>query len=305
MATTGRSGGRTLITGWFSFPDGEATAGDVLALNRVRAVFEDRDLPYDVAWSPGFAPGELALEEAVPEAYTRLVFVCGPLHGPRVAALHRRFAHCRRVAVGTSVIDPHDPAVTGFHRLLPRDGTPAPPRQDLSLRAPGGAAVPVVGVILTDGQHEYGGRRLHAETARTVTSWLAAQPCAPVPLETRLDRTDGRLCGTPEQLLSVLERLDAVVTDRLHGLVLALRCGVPPLAVDPVRGGAKVTAQARACGWPALLPGERLDPAALDHWLDWCLTRGRAALRRAPAPAPDSGDQAPLLPSALDAGPGG
>ncbi|MFB4194142.1 polysaccharide pyruvyl transferase family protein [Streptomyces carpaticus] len=302
MATTGRGGGRTLITGWFSFPDGEATAGDVLALNRVRAVFEDRDLPYDVAWSPGFAPGELALEQAVPEAYERLVFVCGPLHGPQVAALHRTFAHCRRVAVGTSVIDPHDPAVTGFHRLLPRDGTTAPPRQDLSLRAPRGPAVPVVGVILTEGQHEYGGRRLHAEAARTVISWLAAGSCAPVPLETRLDRTDGRLCGTPEQLLSVLERLDAVVTDRLHGLVLALRCRVPPLAIDPVRGGAKVTAQARACGWPALIPAERLDAPALDHWLDWCLTRGRAALRR--APEPDSGDQAPLLPAALAGGPG-
>ena len=85
----------------------------------------------------------------------------------------------------------------------------------------------------------------------------------------------------PGQLLSALERLDAVVTDRLHGLVLSLRVGVPPIAVDPVAGGAKVTAQARACDWPALLSAERLDGASLDHWLAWALGPGRReALRR-------------------------
>ncbi len=45
---------RILLTGWFSFPDGEATAGDVPALDRVREVADRSGLPYDVAWSPGF-----------------------------------------------------------------------------------------------------------------------------------------------------------------------------------------------------------------------------------------------------------
>ncbi|WP_371237484.1 hypothetical protein [Streptomyces pimonensis] len=54
-------------------------------------------------------------------------------------------------------------------------------------------------------------------------------------------------------------RLDPVVTDRPHGLVLVLRVGTPVLAIDPVAVGAKVTAQAHACGWSALLTAERLD----------------------------------------------
>jgi polysaccharide pyruvyl transferase WcaK-like protein len=44
----------------------------------------------------------------------------------------------------------------------------------------------------------------------------------------------------------VISRLDLVITMRMHGLVLALKHGVPALAVDPVAGGAKVTAQAQA-----------------------------------------------------------
>ncbi|MEU5089902.1 polysaccharide pyruvyl transferase family protein [Streptomyces sp. NPDC021356] len=272
-----------LLTGWFSFPDGEATAGDVLALHRVEDVLRRAGLAYDVAWSPGFRPDALHLEDVTARRYGYLVFVCGPLHGPQVEELHRRFAHCGRIAVGTSVLDPDSPAVTGFHRVLARDAPAAGPALDLAAGAPALPARPVVGVVLTHGQHEYGAARRHGAVAEAVTSWLAGKDCARLELETRLDRHDWRLCATPAQLESVLLRLDLVVTDRLHGLVLALRAGTPALAVDPVDGGAKVSAQARACGWPALVPAERLEGAGageLDRWWGWCLTSGRVAARQ-------------------------
>ncbi|MFF4014731.1 polysaccharide pyruvyl transferase family protein [Streptomyces sp. NPDC001843] len=265
---------RTLLTGWFSFRDGEATAGDVLALNRVQSVLDRAGHAYDTVWSPAFRPDALHLDDVRPEAYGSLVFVCGPLHGPQVADLHRRFPHCLRIAVGTSVIRPGSPAVTGFHRVLARDGPALEPVRDLSARAPAAPALPVVGVILTRGQREYGDRRRHEETADRITRWLLAKDCARVELETRLDTKDWRLCATPGQLDSVLERLDLVVTDRLHGLVLSLRAGVPALAVDPVESGAKVTAQARSCGWPALVAAEDLGDERLERWWDWCLTEG-------------------------------
>ncbi|MGW5200873.1 polysaccharide pyruvyl transferase family protein [Streptomyces spiralis] len=294
---------RTLLTGWFSFPDGEATAGDVLALHRVEDVLRQSGsgAAYDVAWSPGFRPDGLHLEDVRPERYGRLVFVCGPLHGPQIERLHRRFAHCVRIAVGVSVIDPGSPAVTGFHRVLARDAPPAAPVLDLAAGAPALPARPVVGVVLTHGQHEYGRARRHDAVAREVTAWLHGRDCARLELETRLDTRDWRLCATPAQLQSVLARLDLVVTDRLHGMVLALRAGTPALAVDPVAGGAKVTAQARACGWPALVPAERLAPAELDRWWDWCLTSGRAAARRlGDAFAADAGREgAEALPAVL------
>lgn len=270
---------RILLSGWFSFRDGEVTAGDELALRRVQHALDAAGLPYDTAWSPGFRPDALHLEEVDPRRYEQLVFVCGPLHGPQIEALHRRFAHCLRIAVGTSVIDPAASAVTGFHHVLARDGAGHRVAQDLAAAGHaalrGGRRPPVVGVVLTHGQREYGERRKHDEAAGAITRWLGTKDCACLPLDTRLAPDDWRLCATPEQLDAVLARLDLVVTDRLHGMVLALCTGVPALAVDPVEGGAKVTAQARACRWPAVVPAEALGPAEFDRWWSWCLGEGR------------------------------
>ncbi|SOD62235.1 Polysaccharide pyruvyl transferase [Streptomyces zhaozhouensis] len=295
---------RTLVTGWFSLLHGEATAGDILALHRVQAVLDRAGQPHDVAWSPGFRPGALSLADADPAAYTRLVFVCGPLHGQDIAWLHERFGHCLRVAVGTSVLDPRDPAVAGFHRILARDGA-GPPTEDLAARAPARPAVPVAGLLLTGGQHEYGARRLHGRVAETVTGWLNDTRCAPVPFDTRLDARDGTLPGTPDELLSLLERLDVVVTDRLHGLVLALRVGVPAVAIDPVSAGAKMTAQARALRWPAVIPGERLDEERLGHWWTWALGPGARLARRRARELTAGHDPADALPAVLARAPAG
>ncbi len=229
---------RALLTGWFSFLHGEATAGDVLALESVSAALAAAGLGYDVAWSPVFRPGGLRLDDARPGQYSHLIFICGPAHGEQVAALHRHFAGCRRIAVGVSVIDPADPAVTGFQVVLARDGNRSQPVRDLAAAAVSAAtasAIPVAGLALATGQGEYGPRRRHQLVADGLTRWLGSKSCAPVPLETRLDIHDWRLCSTPGAFLSLLTRLDLVVTTRLHGLALALSAGVPAIAVRPGR----------------------------------------------------------------------
>ncbi|MGW2488248.1 polysaccharide pyruvyl transferase family protein [Streptomyces sp. NPDC001606] len=251
LRAPGRTPQRLLLTGWFSFRDGEATAGDVLA------------------------------QTARPGAYDVLLFVCGPVHGPQVAALHDRFRTCRRLAAGVSVVDPADPAVAGFHEILARDGTSAPARPDLAAGAPVGPPPPVAGVVLSSGQGEYGGPRRHEDVNARITGWLAGKDCARVAADTRLAADDWRLCGTAEQFLALVSRFDVVVTTRLHGLVLALRTGTPVIAVDPVAGGAKVGAQARTLGWPALVEAGALDEEVLDHWWGWALSEcGRTAAAR-------------------------
>ncbi|WP_435896914.1 polysaccharide pyruvyl transferase family protein [Streptomyces diastaticus] len=271
---------RLLVTGWFSFEDGEVTAGDVLALRAAEAALTRAGLAYDTAWSAGFRPDALHLEAARPQEYGHLLFVCGPLHGEQIRALHRRYAHCRRLAVDVSVVDPGAPEVTGFHLVLARDGAGSP-RADLSARAAVGPLPPVVGVVLTEGQGEYGAARRHESVGALLRDWVAQRDCARVPAETRLDSRDWRLCATPEQFLALAGGWDLVLTTRLHGLVLGLRAGVPVLAVDPVAGGAKVSAQARALRWPATLPADTAGEPLLDRWWTWCLSpAGRAAARR-------------------------
>ncbi|MFJ6087840.1 polysaccharide pyruvyl transferase family protein [Streptomyces sp. NPDC092369] len=280
LAATAREPRRLLLTGWFSFLDGEATAGDVLAQRRVSETLTAMGIRHDTAWSPGFRPGALSLEAARPDDYDTLLFVCGPLHGPQITGLHLRFAACRRLAAGVSVIDAGDPAVTGFDVVIPRDGTPADPVADLAASAPLGPEPPVVGVVLSAGQGEYGTRRLHTPVNETLRDWLQSMDCTRVEADTRLAVDDWRLCATPEQFLALVGRLDLVVTTRLHGLVLALRRGTPVIAVDPVSGGAKVCAQGRALRWPAVLASDDLLPTVLEHWWAWALSdEGREAAR--------------------------
>lgn len=285
---------RVLVAGWPSLREGEATAGDVLAMDTVADALAAAEIPRDLAWSPVLRPGCLSLDDADPGRYTHLVFACGPLTGPGVAGLHERFGGCRRIAVGVSVPDPADPAAAGFHVVLPRDGPGVTPAGDLSAvpSARPRGDVPVVGVVTVAGQAEYAGRGEHEHVAGSLAGWLRGWGCARIPLDTRLDTRDWRLCGTPGEFEAIVRRLDLVVTMRLHGMVLALTQGIPALAADPVAGGAKVTAQARAWGWPALVtpgPDGRLDPASLDHWRDWCLSSdGRAAAARAAANPPAS-----------------
>ncbi len=275
---------RALVIGWASFRHGEATAGDVLGMRRADAALSAAGVGHDLAWSPVYRPDGLSYEKVDPAAYTHVVFVCGPAHGWQVREVHRRFAHCRRIAVGVSVIDSDDEAVTGFDTVVPRDdaGIAAP---DLSITASTDAVL-VVGVILAPGQREYGDRGRHEEVHESVTQWLAGLDCGRVRLDTRLAASDWEHCETPDQFTSILSHLDVVVTTRLHGLALGLRAGVPVLAVDPVAGGGKVTAQADALGWPALVQAEEASRTEiLDSWWHWCSSvqgRAVAALRALP-----------------------
>jgi hypothetical protein len=191
---------RVLITGWSSFLDGEATAGDVLSMEAVRDSLLEDGIAVDVAWSPGLRPDGLRLERANPDAYSHVLFVCGPAHGRQVRQLHERFAQCRRLAIGVSIVVPDDPAVTGFHHVLPRDGSGANPQCDLAA-GPRCTQVPVVGVVLAHAQHEYGNRQRHDDVHATLTSWLAKQDCARLPFDTRLDGHDWRFAQTPGQLV--------------------------------------------------------------------------------------------------------
>nr|WP_255426587.1 polysaccharide pyruvyl transferase family protein [Pseudonocardia sp. C8] len=276
-----------MVAGWPSFVDGEATAGDLLAMARVADAVRGPGRRVEQLLSPVLDPSAESATTADPAGCTHLVFACGPARGAQVARLHERFAGARRIAVGVSVPDPLDPAVTGFHRVLARDGTEdAAP--DLCWSAPDPAPVPVVGVVLAPGQPEYGDRRRHDQVHAVLAEWLRDLDAARLELDTRVDPRDWRHPATPGQFRAVLSRLDAVVTTRLHGAVLALAAGVPALAVDPVAGGAKVTAQGRALGWPVLAGEDVAGPhgrAVLDRAWEWC--RGAAGRARDLAAARD------------------
>ena len=286
------AGPRVLVLGWSSVLHGEATAGDVLSMRAVERALAAAGVAVEVAWSAVMRPaGGLALDDAHPRDYTHVVWACGPLHGGPVLEVLERFAGCVRIAVGVSVLDAADPAVTGWDAVLPRDAPGTAPVLDLAagpassdpVPVPGAGApgaLPLIGVYLAPGQREYGARRRHGEVTAVLGEWLRTTDAARLDLDTRLDPRSWRSPSSPEQVLAVLARLDAVVSQRLHGLVLALARGVPVLAVDPVAGGGKVSDQAAAWGWPAVVAAEEVGPGVLDEQLAWCLSpAGREAAR--------------------------
>lgn len=261
------SAGRVLVGGWFSLDDGGATAGDLAALDVVRSWLDETGCDHDVALAPAFGHG-VQWRAVRPADYATLVLVCGPV-SPRLATwqLVTRFASCRLVAVDVSVVD--EPEAYGrFAAVMARDGA-GEPLPDLAFATSLGR-IPVVGVVRVHAQFEYGERGRHTDVDRLIAEHLASRPLVTVPVDTQLDANLGGLRDASE-VVALIAKLDAVVTTRLHGLVFALRAGVPAAAIDPVSGGAKVAAQARAVGWPHVVTADALDDDALRRLVDDCL----------------------------------
>lgn len=266
---------RVLVVGWFGFLHGEATAGDLLARTVAARWLLDAGISFDLASSPVLGDG-VTPDTVDPRRYTHLLFLCGALVGWQVAELLDRFAHCRTVACGVSVVDKE--IADRFDVVIARDAPGLARHADLAFAAPL-ERVPLVAVVHTPAPDEHLEGR-HKDVHDAIEELFANRTLARVGVDTRIDPTtpDGR---SPAQAATVLGRCDVVVTTRLHGLVLALRAGVPTLAVDPIAGGAKLSAQAQAIGWPAWLSAEdALEPERLDEALAWCLSPAAERLAR-------------------------
>jgi hypothetical protein len=174
----------------------------------------------------------------------------------------RRFASCHLIGVNLSVdasVDDSGP----FDLLLERDSVRTA-RPDITLCSRG-EKVPVVGLCLRE--HSAGTRVANAAIHRLLDS----REIAVVEIDTRLD---SNLTGlrSPMEVESLLARMDVVVTTRLHGMVLALKNGVPVIAVDPQPGGQKIARQAQSLGWPVSFNVDALTDESLRAAFSYCLT---------------------------------
>src|SRR3954454_3221638 len=263
------TGRRVLVAGWFTWPDTGAAAGDLLARDVACEWLGEAGREYDVANAPEFGHG-VDWRKVDPAHYSDLVFVCGPVEsGRRLDALLQRFGRSRRTGLNVTMLRPLE-SWNPFDVLLERDSARTR-RPDLALVAEG-ARVPLIGVVLVERYPpEYPDRDRQVEARAAVRRLLGTRPCATIAIDTRL-KTNRTRVRTKEEVESVIAATHAVVTTRLHGLVLALKHGVPALAIDPVAGGAKVSQQAAALGWPVVRTGDQLDEADLAAAFDYCLT---------------------------------
>ncbi len=268
---------RSLVAGWFSFEEMGASAGDLIARDLVCARLAEAGREFDVALAPPFSGG-VDWRAADPGAYSELVFVCGPFgNGPPVDELLERFRGLPWAGVNLTMLEPLE-AWNPFELLLERDSSRGA-RPDLSFLGEE-PTVPVAGIVRIDTQREYGGRDRHGFADQMIARVLSHREVAMVAIDTRLDEGTNTL-RTPGEIESLIARMDFVVTTRLHGTVLALKNGVPAVAIDSVSGRAKVSRQAELLEWPALLGVDELTEDSLERTIDWCLTEeAREVARR-------------------------
>ncbi len=280
---------RILVAGWFSFDEVIATVGDELGADTVVGWLRELGVVFDVAEAPYLGRG-VHWRDVDPADYTHLVFVSGPLSGePLLRELCAAFDGCTRWAVNVSVVEESGREL--FHRVWERDDPSGVARPDLAVEGPaaGTEAVPVVAVAFAPAQGEYAERSRSDQVRGVIEEWLAARALPWFELDMDLYTKPYR--RRPAQVEELIRRADVVVSMRLHALVLGLKHGRPVIAVDPVVGGAKVTAQARALGWPLLVPGEELSVTALDEALARTRADGVAATVTAAAERGRAGNQ--------------
>lgn len=269
---------RVLVTGWFSFDEVIATIGDELGADAVVGWLTELGIDHDVAWAPYLGRGP-HWRDLDPTDYTHLVFVSGPLMDmPLIRELTAAFGHAQRWAVNVSVVP--DDARPLFHQVWERD-SPGTARPDLAIGTTT-PDVPVVAVAFAPAQEEYGTRSQAEQVRAAIEGWLGARA---IPwFELDMDLYDKPYERFPTQVEALVRRADVVVSMRLHALVLGLAHGVPVIACDAIAGGAKVSAQAAALGWPVVLRAGEIDPttldAALEHALSGTLTGELAEARR-------------------------
>lgn len=273
-----RSGRKVLVAGWFGWSGHGATAGDVLACQVVCEWLHAAGRPFDVA---SLLPslGGVDWRQVDPAAYSDVIFVCGPV-GPQtpLSNLLERFSSSRHLGVDLTMLEPL--AVWNpFEALIERDSDEVS-RPDLSFAA-AHRQVPILGVVLVEPYiPEYAGRDMQAEARAAVAGLINSREAAVVEIDTRLE-ANARGLRTADEVASLIARMDAVVTTRLHGLALSIKNGVPALAIDPVSGGAKIRQQAEAIGWPHVVTADQLGSTDLDAKLAECLTPQARDLARA------------------------
>ncbi len=139
-----------------------------------------------------------------------------------------------------------------FDPLFERDSDQST-RPDLTFLAET-PSVPVVGRCLVKNQTSYEGRQRHGEAAALFDRLISESNFAAVDIDTRWYREKNSL-KTPAHVFSLMKRLDLLLTNRLHGMVYALKASLPVVAIDAIEGGAKVVAQAAVTLLPEPGPG--------------------------------------------------
>jgi|TARA_B100000315_G_C14521773_1_gene561906 hypothetical protein len=251
---------KALICGWFSFEGGGSTAGDWMAMQVLCRWLEEFGIDYDIAEEPTIRTEGVEWRKINPDQYEYLIYVCGPIikNSQSQAELFRRFqGNAKLVGINVSMLSNGEGLEWNpFDVVVARDGigTGFP---DMAF-ASQPKILPIIGLILRGHQREYLAENCLHEQAEAYFSRLIDNfPCLVISIDTKTPNNRYGL-RTLEEIETLISKMDVVLTTRLHGAVIALKNGVPSIAIDQIRSGAKVYAGLTTIGWPLVFKVDEL-----------------------------------------------
>jgi len=259
---------RAIIVGHFSFPGSRGTFGDIEASEIVCDWLEESNIEFDVASNLEDGVNGVDISLIDEKKYGIFIFVCGPWYsdGRIQSTLLKKFSHCLKIGVNLTTFEE---GLSGFDYLLSRDNFQEK-NADIAF-AKVVNKIPVVGIVLVDRQKKYGIKQRHLYIRYVITEYFKKGDLAPIWLDTNANLNIMNI-SNKNQFESIVSRTDLVVTNRLHGVVLSLKNAIPVIAIDPVEGGGKVTAQVKALGWPILISAEEFTEEKLHQTINYCLS---------------------------------
>jgi hypothetical protein len=249
---------RVILLWWGSFPGGGGTIGDYFSVLNLADRLAATGLKCDILSGAGLRFGDHTVHKPGsddPGAYDAAIFVCGPmiLRG-RMRRLLRRYRRCLLLAIAISITGKKSELEPWFDAILERDSNSA---VGFDLALAGQYVVQrerldgVPAICLRGKQRDYGPSSDMSETIDATVRSMANTWPRHRTIDTVI-RTDNPI----DEIEAQFADTSFLVTTRLHGALFALRDRVPFVAIDQIRGGAKVARLMSRIGWPFLVTSE-------------------------------------------------
>ena len=232
------------------------TIGDISSVQAFYRGFHERGLPARILFEGDYpTSGVQTVDPAScdPGSFSAFVFVCGPLHANWSAGdFFGRFSCIPRLALNVSKVHESGGAENLFDLIIWRDSSdvrtfdvaidPRGRRRSATKSPRRGLSV----CLVTD-QPEYGAAGATSQAALDLIDEA-------ITISGRERVGDiSTVLGTQSlaQIEDAFSSREMIVTTRLHGSLFAIRNGVPIVAIDQVKGGAKVgRIIGEELGWP-------------------------------------------------------
>jgi hypothetical protein len=274
-AFSAESKNQRLLIVWYGSIKGHGTIGDLLSLQSVASHLVGMGhRVLHASAEPWHIPGSTRVEFACVsfDELDGVIFTCGPMlrHHPETQALFKQFEHLRKIGIGVSILPAeNDNFYDPFDQVLAREGK-YPAYEDVAIIAPPNSLIGdvpsmtnqqlVIGLCLRGLQLEYGlercaWERVEGTALRTAKHLTQKRGARVIHIENHLARSN----KSPAEIEALYKSCNLIITSRFHGAMLALRHGVPFIAIDQIVGGAKVSNLVGATEWPFVYKMESLD----------------------------------------------